>query len=175
VILERVWGQLSTEKGMVCRDLTQTVGLSHRQVVRALQKLRLAGRSKVVKPGSGKWFWLKVDQPRKRRVDLLPLTQRWCNMVQLPITNESCWFWAGRHSPRDYGIFRVERRNCFAHRFGYELFRGLIPVGLTIDHLCRNRRCVNPWHLEPVTLQENIRRGVPFRREAAARLRGTPA
>jgi hypothetical protein len=46
-----------------------------------------------------------------------------------------------------------------AHRFAYELLVGPIPEGLVIDHLCRNRRCVNPAHLEPVTAEENWRRG----------------
>jgi hypothetical protein len=46
-----------------------------------------------------------------------------------------------------------------AHRVAYELYVGPIPEGLTIDHLCRVRTCVNPLHLEPVTLAENIKRG----------------
>ena len=57
--------------------------------------------------------------------------------------------------PEGYG--QLDR--TLAHRLSYEAFVGVIPDGLTVDHLCRNRWCVNPWHLEPVTGLENGRRG----------------
>lgn len=71
-----------------------------------------------------------------------------------------CWNWAGGKSG-GYGYFRlVPSRNMVpAHRVAYELVVGPIPEGLTIDHLCRNRACVNPAHMEPVTLRENLMRG----------------
>jgi hypothetical protein len=49
-----------------------------------------------------------------------------------------------------------------AHRVVYEELRGEIPSGLTLDHLCRNRGCLNPWHLEPVAMKENLLRGKSF-------------
>jgi hypothetical protein len=51
-----------------------------------------------------------------------------------------------------------------AHRVAYEQFVGTVPDGLELDHLCENKACVNPGHLEPVTRSENVRRGWPTRR-----------
>ena len=56
-------------------------------------------------------------------------------------------------------MIRRDGRSQYAHRFVYEAERGPIPSGLTLDHKCRVRQCVNPAHLEPVTLAENILRG----------------
>ena len=61
------------------------------------------------------------------------------------------------------GGSRQKRNRTYAHRFAYEQAKGAIPDGLEIDHLCRNRRCVNPDHLEAVTHQENQRRSGPYR------------
>ena len=72
---------------------------------------------------------------------------------------ESCWLWRGNQFRNGYGYFGVtEGEGRLAHRFSYEELVGPIPEGLTIDHLCRVRACVNPSHLEAVTLRENIRR-----------------
>jgi len=80
---------------------------------------------------------------------------------------DECWPWRGFRNQYGYGRFRVHYRRVVAHRVAYELTKGPIPAGLTIDHLCRNRLCVNPAHLEAVTLGTNIRRAIPFRRSAA--------
>lgn len=69
-----------------------------------------------------------------------------------------CWVWTGSRGPKGYGRFHFNGKGHRAHRFAYERLVG--PIGsLTLDHLCRNRLCVNPAHLEPVTNRENLLRG----------------
>lgn len=81
---------------------------------------------------------------------------------------EECWLWTGPLNRSGYGGIGVRgARNVGAHRVAYELLVGSIPEGLHIDHLCRVRHCVNPAHLEPVTAQENMRRGVIHERRGA--------
>lgn len=70
-----------------------------------------------------------------------------------------CWLWTANKNRGGYGFIKIDRRNRSAHRVAYELSVGPIPDGLTIDHLCRVRHCVNPAHLEVVTKRTNTLRG----------------
>jgi hypothetical protein len=70
-----------------------------------------------------------------------------------------CWEWVACKNQGGYGKFRLQERMRSAHIVSYEMARGPVPPGKELDHLCRNRACVNPDHLEPVTHEVNVRRG----------------
>jgi hypothetical protein len=72
-----------------------------------------------------------------------------------------CWIWTGSVHQTGYGTTSYGQ---YVHRVAYRMVKGSIPPGLHIDHLCRNRLCINPDHLEAVTAAENNRRSAPFRR-----------
>lgn len=80
-----------------------------------------------------------------------------------------CWRWTAGLMGGGYGQFHFRGSPKYAHRWLYEQTRAQVAADLTMDHLCRNRWCVNPAHLEPVTRGENVLRGVsPAARAAAA-------
>lgn len=87
----------------------------------------------------------------------IPITDRfWAFVKKTP----SCWIWVGGQAGKGYGRFRVGRAlKVSSHRFAYEQIVGEIPPNMQLDHLCRNKLCCNPAHLEVVTNRENALRG----------------
>ena len=82
---------------------------------------------------------------------------------KVEIDENGCWNWTGKIAKNGYGHItypnKNDRKTYLIHRITYALFKSEIPIGMTIDHLCRNRKCCNPEHLEIVTSKENTLRG----------------
>lgn len=121
------------------------------------------------------WCWTHYDRWR-RNGDPLTLGPRGerGTVIQDPEQRfwskvdktEGCWLWTGKTSTRGgYGSFYAHGKAVLAHRLSWEKTNGPIPDGMVIDHLCRETRCINPEHLEVVTLQENSRRAGKARGE----------
>ncbi len=93
------------------------------------------------------------------------------------LRSKGCWEWNGAHNGVGYSETWNGIRPVLAHRVAYEIYKGPIPAGLTLDHLCRNPGCVNPGHLEAVTHRENMLRGNTIGARNAAKthcIRGHP-
>lgn len=122
--------------GMSYRECARIVGTGHAVVAKTLRN----------------------HAPEKQRgwpTDPLP---RFMEKIEKDAATK-CWNWQACVSPQGYGTFWWDGKRSTAHRFAYEHFRGPIQAAQDIDHLCRNRLCVNPAHLEAVSRQENVQRG----------------
>lgn len=96
--------------------------------------------------------WRKSGNPLVAKFERGPLELLWKH-VELGRDDE-CWNYTGKVNKRGYARFK----HHWVHRLAWELQRGPIPEGLTVDHLCFNKVCTNPQHLEIVPLKENLRR-----------------
>ena len=91
----------------------------------------------------------------------------------IPEPNSGCWLWTASVDGKGYGHMRANGKTVGAHRIAHELYKGPIPDGLEIDHLCRVPSCVNPDHLEAVTRSVNAKRGTQGEHTAAKMLAKT--
>ena len=88
---------------------------------------------------------------------------------KIRIDENGCWVWCAGKNSAGYGEFRGPGKQWRAHRYSYVLHRGEIPEGLVLHHDCRNKACVNPAHLIPVTPWQNVMLDdTPARRNATA-------
>jgi hypothetical protein len=83
-------------------------------------------------------------------------------MAKVEKAESGCWEWTAKKDARGYGQFKIDGKVRRAHQVSYELTIGPVPTGMEIDHLCRDRGCCNPEHLEAVPHEENMRRAAPF-------------
>lgn len=90
----------------------------------------------------------------------MTLEQRFWAKVDKNQVGTGCWEWTAYVNACGYGMFKTPERVHLAHRIAHAWLRGGIPDGVEADHLCRNRRCVNPSHVELVPHAENVRRSL---------------
>lgn len=115
---------------------------------------------------------------------VLALPRFWAKVVEGGDPSDPCWLWTAAKTPGGYGTFRLggrHGRDAVAHRLTYSAMRAEVPPGLDLDHLCRARACVNPYHLEPVPRAVNLARGAEvggggarFQRDKSACPQGHP-
>jgi len=130
-----------------------------------MSKTRLCRQCKVDKPINlfYKDARVKKDGRRSKCIDCLtsgappgPIPMN--PLTRYKVNQNGCWIWTGAVHKTGYGQVKWKGKSTVAHRVVYELVKGLIPVGLVLDHTCNVKLCVNPEHLDPVTYSINTQR-----------------
>lgn len=126
-----------------------------------------AAFEKALVPGTAGWdYWTVTRGIAPRTVQEMRLVEEVSSDLvdrlssRFELDETGCWVWTGYVGHSGYGQLEFRGKKYTAHRVVYESAVGEVPPGLVLDHLCRNRACVNPDHLEPVTHRVNILRGV---------------
>ena len=104
-------------------------------------------------------IYLKYSKSIPRITDKIRI-KFWKHVLLPSINPKICWEWQGQRHDKGYGVFDINGKSYLAHRISLAIHGRKLIKGLTVDHLCRNRLCVNPHHLEQVTNKENILRGI---------------
>jgi hypothetical protein len=144
----------------------------------AVPPIQLANPSGLCMCGCGEPAPIATLTNRKKRqiagqpMRFIPHHQNRKSLIEYVIDEATgCWVWQQGKSSAGYGMKWIEvdgaAKRVYAHRLFYERDRGPIPKGMELDHLCRNRGCCNPAHLEVVTKVENIRRGIRIKLSSA--------
>lgn len=92
----------------------------------------------------------------------MDIWERMLPKINKEANEEDCWIWEGWNSGNGYGKVKVDGKACMAHRVAYSILVGPVPPFHVLDHrkeVCTSRACINPLHMEPVTVKENTARG----------------
>ncbi len=89
-----------------------------------------------------------------------PNPERIWKFIKIPKDPNGCWIWIGCFHWNGYGQLTFDHEHYRSHRFVYEYLVDQIPKGIELHHVCENRRCVNPFHLQPLTPKEHMMKGM---------------
>lgn len=113
-----------------------------------------------------------MSEPKNLMLDGVKDYSRFFQKVLMPRDLDKCWLWLRGENEHGYGYFRIDGKTVKAHRVSYVHWKGEIPSGMDVDHVCHNKPCVNPDHLRTATRAENMQNRKGARRDSASGVRG---